>query len=687
MLISLLILMAMPLGQGEGESAIPLQPRPLSKMLSGGIWAREQGVISPSVQLYSGGLKPPRRVAGNFSRSVVVSRDLGKNPYQNYVSLAVNPKDGSNLILVTLDYQYSLAEAYVSRDGGFRWEGPKVLKIMREDYFGSDPTVAFSRDGSAYACYMSIGYMSFLVQGNLYEAMVSSIVVSRSDDGGESWSSPYVASSGDVVVLEDRVIVKFLDKPWLTVGPDPEDPKEDVLYVTYTEFLYEYPISSEYPYLRTPTIKTTIKLVSSRDGGRNWSEPVSVSPTHLYIYGLSKRIVQGSMPAVAPDGKLYVGYYDSLADGPWEGKFAPTVVWSTDGGRSFSEPVKVAEMDEMDYWLRPTMFRAWTSMMAYLAVGPNGYVYYVFAAKGEGPDPADIYFCRSTDGKDWSKPKKLNDDETERGQFFPFVVVDKDGVVHVAWGDMRDDPSDTSYNIYYTKSEDCGDTFSPNMRVSDHPSNPMQGMPEFIGDYFGMAVGEDVYIAWVDCRYGPNGRANEDVVLARGEEFPEPRIEVSPKEGPSGSTVTVTGYGFSYDREVYLSVDGVQVSTAIVDLNGSFKVGIRLPFLAEGRHVISAEDETGNLAEADFYATRNLTPIGEELVRLEGELNETKSMLGKVLDLNQSYGSVQALLNESNERIDRLEGSLNSLYYGIVGIGVLSVAAITLSLISLRKRR
>jgi hypothetical protein len=52
----------------------------------------------------------------------------------------------------------------------------------------------------------------------------------------------------------------------------------------------------------------------------------------------------------------------------------------------------------------------------------------------------------------------VNDDDGSALQFFPAIDVDPDGVVHVMWGDMRDDPSQIRYHIYYTRSEDQGET-------------------------------------------------------------------------------------------------------------------------------------------------------------------------------------------------------------------------------------
>ena len=56
--------------------------------------------------------------------------------------------------------------------------------------------------------------------------------------------------------------------------------------------------------------------------------------------------------------------------------------------------------------------------------------------------------------------------------------------MHVMWGDMRDDPNEVRYHIYYATSKDKGESWEINARVTDFASNPKFGFPR------GLVIGE-----------------------------------------------------------------------------------------------------------------------------------------------------------------------------------------------------
>ena len=131
--------------------------------------------------------------------------------------------------------------------------------------------------------------------------------------------------------LRGNLSIGFLDKPWIAVGPSPDDPTTDVLYVTYTEFDTNYTVLwlGEVPTIVPVATRTTIRMVRSEDGGRSWSTPVAVSPTVNQATAspaatrpacsAPDRTVQGSQPVVAPDGTVYVAWTDSTDDDSFKG--------------------------------------------------------------------------------------------------------------------------------------------------------------------------------------------------------------------------------------------------------------------------------------------------------------------------------------------------------------------------------
>lgn len=630
---------------------------PLSEVLSGRVWLSLSGMEEEFAAAHPLSVKPsqlslipiPSRTPSPlFSRNLIVTMDIGRRPYQNEPHLAVNPRNPQNIILASHDYDIYCMGVYFSMDGGESWGGPIISKPLPRDDYCSDPVIAFDGEGMAYFTYLSIGERVVNLGRVIAVVEELKVAVSKSEDGGETWSEPTLAAWGDIKITVNGVWITSPDKPWISVGPNPKNSSRENIYITYTEFAAYFPFTDAYPYLGVPTINVTIKLVKSEDGGKTWSKPISISPTYTYTAGeighkgiKYGRIVQGSFPAVTPNGTVYVAYYDSLDDGAFRGQFAPTIVWSNDGGETWSEPVKINVMDELDYALRPTLFRAWSSMFPQLSISPTGdQIYVVFAANPSGPDDSNIYFSRSLDGgKTWSLPKRLNDDDTACDQFFPAMAVDEEGKIHVIWGDRRDDPKDIQYHIYYTYSADGGENFSENKRVSDYPSNPSFGIPVFIGDYFTVAAaGGDVYIAWTDSRTGQKDYPNQDIAFARRRPIPAPTITLEPVEGPAGQGVDLRGRYFARGgRPVLIQVDEVEVGFTFTDAEGEFSAKLFIPFMEEGKHVVKAIDILGNSAESEFRVNFGFDTLQRQMKESQTSL---KPVAQDVEELRENFSAL-----------------------------------------------
>jgi len=596
----------------------------------------------PALQAGPGVLVPYRSPAPAFSRDLLVTRDYGDELLQTEPHIAVDPYDPEHLLLGVIDYNFPATVAYVTIDGGLTWEGPKQIRYQREDRVsGGDPTVAFDHEGNAYLSSISIGVKEFSIGPVIGFALISSVQVATSHDGGFTWEEPVSAARSEVSTkdittdaqgrVRGEVRFSFLDKPWMTIGPHPDDPDHDVIYVTFTDFVLRYKILyiGEVPTLSAPKMETTIRMVRSEDGGVTWSDPIAVSPTVQRIYGEVvepgetgpavgiKRVVQGSQATVGPDGTLYVAWLDSTDDETMKGLAELYLARSEDGGQTFSEPTRIAILLEPGFRPRNGFFRYWAAAFPQMATGPDGEVYVVYAAlPPEKPtDEGDIYFIRSEDrGQHWHRPMRLNQDDTDRLQFFPAIAVGPDGVIHVMWGDMRDDPVETRYHIYYTRSEDGGQTWgfeAPELalkvgdtRVTDYPSNPNKGFPYglFIGDYFSLAATEDdVYLVWADTRLGEFGPTNQKIGFSRRRPIPAPEIFMSPAAGPGGQSITVQGHHFQPDMNVFLQMGDTTVATARTNSEGRVTAEVFVPISGEGAHPIRLVDESGNVASSTFY--------------------------------------------------------------------------------------
>jgi hypothetical protein len=143
----------------------------------------------------------------------------------------------------------------------------------------------------------------------------------------------------------------------------------------------------------------------------------------------------------------------------------------------------------------------------------NGDVYIVYNANPPGPDGADIFFTRSTNGgASWSAPTRVNSDPGDNDQFFPDVAVNANGAIEVAWYDQRRDPENFRMDVYHARSTDRGLSFGPNQRVTSTSSLPAVGYdavvnPNYMGDYIDLKAittatgpGFDFLLSWGDWR-------------------------------------------------------------------------------------------------------------------------------------------------------------------------------------------
>ena len=147
-----------------------------------------------------------------------------------------------------------------------------------------------------------------------------------------------------------------------------------------------------------------------------------------------------SIVTVARDGRVYVAYqtYGSQTDPP-----ALIVIRSDDFGRHFGSPVTatINSPVPLGLSLEGLAFRA-SSDANIVAddTNPNT-LYLAYQTLTGSPVHADIFVIRSTDaGATWGQPARVTDDATQKHKFFPTIGVSR-GAVHVAWYDFRDSPN------------------------------------------------------------------------------------------------------------------------------------------------------------------------------------------------------------------------------------------------------
>jgi hypothetical protein len=339
-----------------------------------------------------------------------------------------------------------------STDRGHTWTDGGPLPGSTQ--WRGDPWLATGPDGTIYMAGLygnpnltSIGVLRGTVDPNT---------------GLVSWSSPTIVNLGAP------------DKEAMTV-----DPNSGTIYISYTSF----------------SGNQSINLIQSNDGGLTFSAPVVVTTGS----------VQGSQVAVGPDGEVYVcwdiGYPSDSGIG-----FA----YSFDGGHTFTVKPKIENTVNTPFPIPGTdRTPAFPHMAVDLSGGPYTGTIYITWQSAHLSGHLDALLTWSNDaGQDWTAPITVNDDGTNALHWYPTVSVDNNGYVHVFFYDRRDHPGTTLTNLYYARSIDGGQSFQPNLRVTDTDSNfhtSTDGAPAW-GDYINSyADGTSVVVAWADGRLGqPN---------------------------------------------------------------------------------------------------------------------------------------------------------------------------------------
>jgi hypothetical protein len=180
--------------------------------------------------------------------------------------------------------------------------------------------------------------------------------------------------------------------------------------------------------------------------------------------------------AVLSDGTLVVTFFDYASTGRDKIRMLKQrrlwVAASKDGGLTFSTPRFVAEFADPDPATRP---RSGPNRMlaANRSSGTNRDRLYIVWTDFESGG-TDIKVSYSTnEGETWSEPLAVNDSHAKGiDNATPAIAVNRSGVVGVAWYDRRNDASNKCFEIFFTASLDGGLSFLPNARVSTVKSCP-----------------------------------------------------------------------------------------------------------------------------------------------------------------------------------------------------------------------
>lgn len=464
------------------------------------------------------------------------------------VSIAINPLNLDNIIVGS-----NLRWHYASFDGGKTWTQAELPGGT-----WGDPAVLFDKTGRAYIANLVYGW--------------DAIIVRRSDDGGLSWSAPVklFGPSSDSAKVGSLFSSSLQDKEFL-VADLSDGPFGGNIYAAWTDFT-KYGSQS-------PSDSSVIVFARSTDRGESFEPFVRLSEKGGNAID-SDETVEGAVPAVGPDGEVYVAwagpeglYFDRSFDGGVTFG-ADRLISDMPGGwdieisgisRSNGLPVTVADVSTSEH--RGTIYVNWVDIR-------NG-------------DP-DVFIVKSTDrGDSWSAPIRVNDDEVGNGrdQFFTWATVDPiTGDLWIVFHDRRAYATDST-DVYLARSTDGGETFV-NQRLSDVAFYPSPMV--FFGDYNGIAAYNGrVRPVWVELDQGELSihtalidlnPSNVDMPLPEKEGF---RLDAYPNPVlyTSGTTLTL---------QLQSSSDG-QAEIALFDMMGRGMGLVRAEQIARGSQAVTLD--------------------------------------------------------------------------------------------------
>jgi hypothetical protein len=472
-------------------------------------------------------------------------------------TIEINPTNERNIIAGQNDSRIGFNHCGYdwSFDGGKRWgdQVPPFWQFILLDGHTadacSDPTLAWDSQGNAY-----IGGVFFDINSGANAVLA---MKSNAPNGGSFYHSPdptggfqeYRDTPVGVIANDDGT--EFAnDKELMTADAWSSSPKKDNVYMTWTRFNAQN--------------HSPIYFSQSTDGGATWSDPIEISGSNADICTVP--VVgpcnddQGSHPAVAPDGTLYV----SFANGNVPGNGIEQVLNVTCPGSAdcsnpanWTPPTKVGDMIATHpvgppsqngcpnrQCLPPNGYRAPDETTVSTSVDRDGNVYVSWAdhrnntnpdcelgAAGGGAPPCDhdVFYAYSTDGAaSWSSTVDVTPRSSfgETAQWQPWSDVTKDGSrLWVAFYDRQHGDCETT---------GCNDITAAQIRnpATSHPSfrytrvttssmpnltpanNPVQA--GFLGDYMWVATDRhgDAHIVWADTRPIRGDAPEEDVYYA-----------------------------------------------------------------------------------------------------------------------------------------------------------------------------
>ena len=435
-------------GARTSENLVPENPRRLKAFLD-----RLAHTKPPSTGIPKGVI----RVSGDI---LAPDGGIAQAETETEPFFAIDPENPKHLLAVYQEDRFpeegcrNLTSA-VSFNGGLTWQ-ESLLPDQTVAAGGSfertsDPWVAFGTGGRAY--FASLGFN----ESNL----LNGVYLSSSDDGGRTWGDPVAVHSGTST---------FDDKEAVVVDNRDDSPYKGRVYVGWDSI--------------TSNRQQPELITYSDDGGHTFQAPVTLTSQGASI---------GIVPLVGPGGIVHAVWLNYL--GPTPSLLASH---STDGGRTWSSPVRISTADA--YGVDGS--RTGAGLPTAAIDGRNGALYVAWEDGRFTPGTDQIVLSRSTDdGQTWSAPLRVSDGPGDAANFTPAVAVTPEGWVGVSYYSLRNNPAHVLVDEYLAVSRSGGQTFAKSQRLTASSWDLRFAATSdgfFLGDYQGLVTSaKTFYPLWI----------------------------------------------------------------------------------------------------------------------------------------------------------------------------------------------
>jgi hypothetical protein len=383
----------------------------------------------------------------------------------NEPGIALNPLNPDNIVIGANNTYF-----FSTFDGGKTWTEGKLFSSYG---VWGDPSLAFDLHGNLF-----FGHLSG--EPPLSGRWADRIVIQKSTDGGLTWND------GTFTGLNRP---KFEDKEWLSIDLVSSAYKNN-LYVAWTEFDKLFDPDTIY--------KSRILFSRSTNKGISWSDAIEISDVEGNCMD-DDSTTEGAVPAIGPEGEIYIA---------WAGPEGIVLDRSFDGGITFGDDIFVTEQIGgwgWGYEIEGILGNGLPQTICDTSHSPyRGTLYVLWSDQRNGQLNPDIFIKKSTDkGLSWTDTKIVNNDNSNRPQFFPWMCIDPvTGIIYVVYYDRRNTMS-TMTEVYLARSTDGGKTFN-NQLISDKPFETT--VQKFLGDYINIiAYNGKAYAVWTQSdQFGRN---------------------------------------------------------------------------------------------------------------------------------------------------------------------------------------